>query len=150
MDTSVLTRELPFGESLRSTKKTMYRIADSPLRFWFRVYSPHRSRWRSYSSAQKRRLIHEHAATVFEDFCRSRYPGAQRYWESGVEFDLVAPDPTHKKGLLVAEVKWRRMTAAQREGSLEQLKSKWGRCSLRSRHDRVRFEVLEASTLESM
>src|SRR5665811_1992189 len=45
LDTSVLVRDLPFGESVRSTKKTLYRIQDPTIRFWFRVYSPHRSRW---------------------------------------------------------------------------------------------------------
>jgi len=33
---------LPFGESVRSTKKILYRIQDPTMRFWFRIYSPHR------------------------------------------------------------------------------------------------------------
>ncbi len=66
------------------------------------------------TSAQKQRLIHEHASTVFEDFCRQRHPGAQRYWEGDVELDLVAPVPVAPKELIVAEVKWRRLTAAER------------------------------------
>jgi AAA+ ATPase superfamily predicted ATPase len=45
LDASILERELPYGESVRSTKRTHYRIQDPALRFWFRVYSPHRSRW---------------------------------------------------------------------------------------------------------
>ena len=111
LDASILRRELPFGESVRSSKKVLYRIQDPATRFWFRVYSPHRSLWRTYTPAQKRKLIHDHAATVFEDHCRERFPGAQRYWESGVELDLVAPDPDNDKGLLVAEVKWRPLFA---------------------------------------
>jgi AAA+ ATPase superfamily predicted ATPase len=114
LDTSILTRELPFGESVRSTKKVLYRIQDPTMRFWFRVYSPHRSLWPTYAATQKQKLIHDHAATVFEDYCRTRYPGAQRYWESRVEFDLVAPDPEDARRLLVAKVKWRRLTAAER------------------------------------
>lgn len=50
-------------------------------------------RWRAYSTAEKRKLIHDHATTVFEDVCRARLPGARRYWEGKVELDLVAPDP---------------------------------------------------------
>lgn len=46
-DASVLARELPFGESVRSTRKTLYRIQDPTMRFWFRVFSPHQSRWRT-------------------------------------------------------------------------------------------------------
>ncbi len=33
LDTSILARELPFGESMRSTKKTLYRIQDPTIRF---------------------------------------------------------------------------------------------------------------------
>jgi AAA+ ATPase superfamily predicted ATPase len=149
LDASILTRELPFGESVRSTRKTLYRIHDPALRFWFRVYSPHQSRWRTYTAAAKRALIHEHAATVFEDFCRARFPGSQRYWESHVELDLVAPDPDDAKRLLVAEVKWRRLSAAERQNVLRQLSSKWAHCSLRTRYPKVRFEVLDASLLAS-
>lgn len=147
LDASILTRELPFGESVRSTKKTLYRIQDPTMRFWFRVFSPHQSRWRTYPAAEKRKLLHDHAATVFEDFCRARFPGAQRYWESSVELDLVAPAPDDAKRLLVAEVKWRRLTVAERKNVLRQLESKWSRCSLRARHRNVRFDVFDAGIL---
>jgi hypothetical protein len=147
LDASVLRRELPFGESMRSTKKILYRVQDPALRFWFRVYSPHRSRWRTYAAGDKRKLLHEHAATVFEDFCRARFPGAQRYWESNLELDLVAPDPEDSKRLLVAEVKWRRLSAAERKHVLRQLEGKWSHCSLRAKYPRVRCEVLDARIL---
>lgn len=147
LDASILTRELPFGESVRSTKKTLYRIQDPTMRFWFRVYSPHQSRWHTYPVAEKRKLIHDHTATVFEDSCRARFPGAQRYWESAVELDLVAPDPNDAKRLLVAEIKWRPLSVAERKNVLRQLESKWDRCSLRPRHPKVRFEVLDAGIL---
>ncbi|MGH9853663.1 MAG: ATP-binding protein, partial [Blastocatellia bacterium] len=150
LDAAILTRELPFGESVRSTKKILYRIQDPTMRFWFRVYSPHRSLWPTYAAAQKRKLIHEHAATVFEDFCRARYPGAGRYWESNVELDLVAPDPEapdDAQRLLVAEVKWRRLSVTERKNVLRQLESKWSHCALRARYPNVRFEALDASIL---
>jgi DNA-binding transcriptional ArsR family regulator len=147
LDASLLTRELPFGESVRSTRKTLYRIQDPTMRFWFRVHSPHQSRWRTYAVTEKRKLIHDHAATVFEDVCRARFPGAQRYWEGNVEFDLVAPDPEDRRRLLVAEVKWRRLTVAERKNVLRQIESKWSRCSLRARHRNVRFDVFDAGLL---
>jgi uncharacterized protein len=147
LDSSILNRELPFGESMRSTKKTLYRIHDPTMRFWFRVFSPHQSRWRTYAATEKRKLIHDHAATVFEDVCRARFPGAQRYWGSHVELDLVAPDPDNAQRLLVAEVKWRRLTVAERKNVLRELESKWSHCSLRARCSKVRFEVLDASVL---
>jgi AAA+ ATPase superfamily predicted ATPase len=147
LDASVLTRELPFGESVRSTKKILYRIQDPTMRFWFRVFSPHQSRWRTYATTEKRKLIHDHAATVFEDVCRARFPGAQRYWESNIELDLVAPDPDDRRRLLVAEVKWRRLSVAERNNVRRELESKWSRCSLRTRHRKVRFDVFDATIL---
>jgi hypothetical protein len=147
LDASILTRELPFGESVRSTKKTLYRIQDPTMRFWYRVFSPHQSRWRTYAATEKRKLIRDHAATVFEDVCRARFPGAQRYWESNVELDLVAPDPDNRQRLLVAEVKWRRLTVAERKNVLRQLEGKWSHCSLRARHPNVRLAVFDASIL---
>lgn len=90
---SILVGALPYGESAGSTKRTQYRIQDPALRFWFRVYSPHRSRWRTYSTEEKRRLLREHASTVFEDYCRGLFPDAARYWERDLEFDLVRSDP---------------------------------------------------------
>jgi AAA+ ATPase superfamily predicted ATPase len=147
LDASVLTRELPYGESVRSTKKTLYRIHDAALRFWFRVYSPHQSRWSTYPRARKRELIHGQAATVFEDFCRAQFPGSQRYWERGVELDLVAPDPENANGLLVAEVKWRPLSTAARQDVQRQLAHKWEHCSLRQRFPKSRLAVLDASIL---
>ena len=53
MDASVLARDLPFGESSRTTKRTLYQIQDPAIRFWFGVYSPHQSLWRSCSEEKK-------------------------------------------------------------------------------------------------
>lgn len=119
------------------------------MRFWFRVFSPHQSRWRTYTAAERKKLIHDHAATVFEDFCRGRFPGAQRYWEGNVELDLVAPDPDDRQGLLVAEVKWRRLTVAERAKVVRELETKWSLCSLHPRSPKVRFEVLDATVLDA-
>ena len=132
---------------MRSTKKVLYRIQDPTLRFWFRVFSPHQSLWRTYTKPEKRKLVHDHAATVFEDMCRARFPGSHRYWESDVELDLVAPDPADRQGLLVAEVKWRTLTRAERKQVLGQLENKWSRCALRARYRKIRFDVLDAHVL---
>lgn len=147
LETSILSRELPFGESVRSSRRALYRIIDPALRFWFRVYSPHRSRWPAYPSQQQRLLLHEHASTVFEDHCRASIPGAARHWEANAEFDLIAPDPESRKGLLVAEVKFRKLSATDRKRVLADLAVRWERSSLRARFPRVRFEVFDASLL---
>lgn len=149
LDASILTRELPFGESLRSTKKVLYRIEDPTMRFWFRVYSPHQSRWLSYPIVQKKKLIHDHAATVFEDFCRARYSGARRFWENDIELDLVAPDPNDRQRLLITEVKFKHLSASERKSALHHLEDKWARCSLSKHYANFRLEVLDAGILRN-
>ena len=120
------------------------------MRFWFRVYSPHLSRWASYTNAERGKLLHDHASTVFEDHCRARFPGAQRFWERGVELDLVAHDPEDPKRLVVAEVKWRKLAAREKKEVLRQLQSKWSHCSLHNRYPLVRFEVLDTGFLANV
>lgn len=146
-DASIITRELPWGQSVRTTKRALYRLADPALRFWFSVYSPHRSRWPTYPEEVRRKLIHDHAATVFEDHCRAQFPGAQRWWHGDLEIDLVAPDPDDPSGVVVAEVKWRRLSAAERRRVLDELERKWARSGLGGEHPRVRMLVLDATTL---
>jgi len=95
----------------------------------------------------KKKLIHDRAASVFEDFCRVRFPGARRFWEGGLELDLVAPGPTDSGRLLVAEIKFRPLSGAVRKSLLRNLEAKWERCALSARHVRARFEVFDTSIL---
>jgi len=145
LDASILEREFPFAESARSTKKTLYRIQDPTLRFWFRVFSPHRTRWHRYAPAEKATLLHEHAATVFEDFCRRRHPEAARYWEGSVEFDFVRQGKPGR--LIVTEVKWRRLSATDRAKVEERLKANWRKSLLSRKYPTAEFEVLDATVL---
>ena len=73
--------------------------------------------------------------------------GAGRFWEGDLEIDLVAPDPRAEHGLIVGEVKWRRLTGAQRARLLTDLKARWNRSSLAARRRPVRFEVFDMSLL---
>ena len=152
LDASVLTREIPFGETPRSTKKTRYSIQDPALRFWFRIYSPHRTRWPRYDKAEKLKLLRDHASTVFEDFCRQQHAGASRYWEGDLEFDFVRTEE-HGQGranAVVSEVKWKKLTASERAQLHDHLAAAWQRCHLRSRYKDVTFEVLGADVLETV
>jgi AAA+ ATPase superfamily predicted ATPase len=144
LDARLLERELPFGESIRTTKRTLYRIADPTLRFWFRVYSPHRSRWAGYAHAEKAKLLEDHASTVFEDQLRSQRPECARYWEADVELDLVRREG---EVLIVGEVKWAALTKPGRQAALRSLEERFGRTQLAGRVAKVRFEVLDRSAL---
>lgn len=144
LDARLLQRELPFGESVRSTKRTLYRIADPTLRFWFHVYSPHRSRWRTYAREEKAKLLEDHASTVFEDQLRGLWPGSARYWEAGVELDVVREE---RHGLVVSEVKWAALSKPEKNGLQQQLEARFRQTTLGRAQPQVRFEVLDASAL---
>ncbi|CAN5541261.1 ATP-binding protein [soil metagenome] len=150
LDAGILARELPFGESLRTTKRTLYRIVDPTLRFWFRVYSPHRTRWITHPPALQEKLLRDHAATVFEDVVRASTPGAARYWEGDVEIDSVR---TKGDRLVVTEVKWTKLTKAARAAVEQDLRARFSRTQLSkkaSRFSRVDFEVADSSALVNL
>lgn len=147
LDARLLTRELPFGESVRTTKRTLYRLGDPTLRFWFQVYSPHRSRWRTYGKAEKQKLLEDHASTVFEDQMRARWPGSSRYWEADVELDLVREEGA---GLVVSEVKSSVLSKGERASVAAKLEERFRRTALGRKFVKARFEVLDASELRSL
>jgi AAA+ ATPase superfamily predicted ATPase len=145
LDASLLEREIPFGESLRTTKKTLYRISDPALRFWFRVYSSQRSLWRRLAVEEKTKFLHDHAATVFEDYCRSRHADASRYWEAGAEFDFVRQDG---KQFMVSEVKFKSLSPQDRTGLKKQIAAKWEKTRLSRQLPAYTIEILDISTLK--
>jgi uncharacterized protein len=147
LDASILEREIPFGESSRSTKRILYRIADPALRFWFAVYSPQRNRWRRYSSDERRKLLRDHASTVFEDEWRRRWPGAGRYWERSLEIDSIREEDGR---LVVSEMKFRRLKKAERMQLAADLCDRWKGSKLGGTRAPVRFEVLDLADLPQL
>jgi hypothetical protein len=127
-DMSIVQRDIPFGESERNTKRSLYKIVDPVLRFWYTSYSPHRSRWFHYSEAEKMELLNLHASTVFEDVYRARFPTSKRYWENHIEFDLV--EPLNKKNICIHEVKFKTLDQRERDALKVQLKEKHQRSKL--------------------
>ena len=149
LDAHLLTRELPFGESVRTTKRSLYRLLDPTLRFWFHVYSPHRSRWRTYTGSDKRKLLEDHASTVFEDRLRAARPGAARYWEGAAELDVVSEEEGGG-ALLVAEVKWAALARGAKAALATDLESRFRRTQLGQRWPKARFEVLDHSAIKTL
>lgn len=120
----LVTREQPYAEEPRSSKRTLYKISDPFLRFWFRFVEPNRSRLGAGQLAAveeeiARRQGH-HVGEIWEELARASVPLLQlgggawgpagRWWGPGLdrqplEIDLVAQ--SHDGGrLLVGEVKW--------------------------------------------
>ncbi|HEX3553325.1 MAG TPA: DUF234 domain-containing protein [Thermoanaerobaculia bacterium] len=124
IEMDLVLRETPFGTSARTSKRTLYRIADPFLRYWFRFVQPDRSRLeaRQFATVAKdvaARFPH-HAGEVWEEFARASVPAldrfgrtwgpAGRWWGPGLdhqplEVDLVAESEA-QDALLVGEVKW--------------------------------------------
>ncbi|HEY4241767.1 MAG TPA: ATP-binding protein [Kofleriaceae bacterium] len=112
----LVARDIPFGESPRNAKKTLYRIADPFMRLWFRVVAPHRAELVSGSDDTRRELLARYwpqlVGQTWEELCRARvsklpesWKPAQRWWQgSAPEWDIVAEDPDGKR-LLLGEAK---------------------------------------------
>ena len=141
---SMVARETPFGENPEKSKKSLYKISDVALRFWYNVFSPHRSRWHLYSPEKKSLLVHEHASTVLEDIYRSFYPDAARYWEGqSIEIDSVRYDPLNIKSIIISEIKHRDLNDARRQQERNKLEDKYKRSKLSKKYDLSEIEVLD-------
>jgi uncharacterized protein len=144
LDASLIIRELPFGESVRSTKKTLYSIADHTLRFWYSLYSPHRSRWHLYSKKTKQHIVHSHAAVALEKEYRALFPDAARYWEGqDIEFDCVRHIDESMKRIILSEIKWKRLNKQTRTKLTKDLQEKYTASSLAKKYAHADFEILD-------
>ncbi|MCD4719760.1 MAG: ATP-binding protein [Desulfobacula sp.] len=126
-----IKRDLPFGESSRSSKKTLYRIEDPFLQFWYRIVLPNHSMLEQdlidevyLASRQK---FKAQTAEVWEELARKstahleiagyRWKPAARWWGNGLngknmEIDVVA-ESLDGKNLLLGEAKWEDKTNVQ-------------------------------------
>lgn len=124
IDLGYIRRELPFGESLKSTKKSLYKIADPFMNFYYTFVLPNRSMLEYGQIDQVWDKITErfdqYISFIWEDICLQAVPyisiegesfvNASRWWGNGLdgkllEIDIVA-ESVDKKTLLVGEVKW--------------------------------------------
>ena len=149
LDLGLIQKELPFGESVRSTKKVLYRINDPALLFHYGVYLPNRSRWSVLGRKERTALLERHASRVWESFCRACYPGSSRYWEGKVEIDLISL--LRGGDILVGECKWSRLSASEEGRLSEDLKARFYATRLAKkvkRGSRVRFRVFSKAKID--
>jgi len=122
LEMDLVARETPFGTETRGAKRTLYRIADPFLRYWFRFVEPNRSRLEARQVAAVERDIAErfahHAGEVWEELARASVPRlncfgrtwgpANRWWGPGLDRQPLEVDLVAESGdaLLVGEVKW--------------------------------------------
>jgi AAA+ ATPase superfamily predicted ATPase len=135
IDLGYVRREMPFGESLKSTKRTLYKINDPFLNFYFSFILPNKSLLemglteKVYKSIKKD--LPKYISAIWEDLARQSVPylninGIQwgpacRWWGSGknnkpFELDIVA-ESMDKKYLLIGEAKWENKTDIKRFAS---------------------------------
>lgn len=123
-DLGYIKRDIPFGESLRSTKRTLYRLNDPFLLFWYRYVYPSLSlleqdvvdavlsHWDATFS--------QHVGEIWEELARLSVPhskiagiqwkDAYRWWGNGknskpMEIDVIA-ESFDRNVLLFGEAKW--------------------------------------------
>ena len=139
----LVRREVPYGESAKGGKRSLYRIDDPFLRLWFRVVAPNRAALTAGTTASRAAILDEHwhllCGEAWEELCRRGVPtirGAlarlgpwrppSRYWHgTEPEWDLVA-DAIDGRRLLAGEA-WfsaRPATAAVLAREAERLASR--------------------------
>ena len=128
IDLGFLEKDVPFGIDEKNAKKSLYKIADSFMAFYYQFVVPNRS----FIELGRRLPIidsleanfSKYVSLRWENICRNAVPGnvmgdvlygkAKRWWgtvlnENGdheqMEFDVVA-ESIDKKSLLVGECKW--------------------------------------------
>ena len=149
LDLGFIRRELPFGQTPRSTKKVLYTIQDPALAFYYGTFLPFRARWTHLNAKEKERILDQHASRQWENFCRSLFPGSGRYWEGPIEIDLVVYEPK-KKQHLVAECKWGKVTEREEKSLLDDLKSRFFKTQLSRKLKNVEFLIFCKTHLEKI
>jgi uncharacterized protein len=126
MELGLIRREIPFGASSASAKRSLYRIADPFCRLWFRVVAPNRG-FLADAPARTREKLWKEAepglvSYAWEELCRqwvslgsARHPRlkelgdwepARRFWHGeGPEWDVVS-QTLDGRCVLLGEVKW--------------------------------------------
>jgi AAA+ ATPase superfamily predicted ATPase len=123
LELGYVRKEVPFGEDPRNSKRTLYRLGDPFLAFWFRFVEPARTLLeRGLVELVQARVEGEfphHCALAWEHLARDSVPrlrvggvdwgAASRWWGTGtagpMEFDLVA-ESADGRSVLLGEVKW--------------------------------------------
>lgn len=146
LELGLIHRDLPFGESPRTSKKVLYSVQDPALLFYYGTCLMFRSRWEHLPRRARHALVSRHVGQVWEQFCRHTHPGSGRYWEKDVELDLVCPQ-TSAKRFLVAECKWKRLTPGKEHALLADLRARFSRTKLASTLRHVTFRILTPKDL---
>jgi AAA+ ATPase superfamily predicted ATPase len=117
----LLDREVPVTAAEKKTNRSLYRLADEFLPFWFRFVEPNRSSIQEAPDIVFEETIQPalpgYVSTTFEDVCREAvwaairdgtlegYADVGRWWYGEDEIDIVALDQSEDR-ILLGECKW--------------------------------------------
>jgi len=146
--TGLVTREVPFGQSHRNTKKTSYHITDPYLAFHYNVFSPHRSRWFAYDREKRNKLLLDHASTIFERHYRAHLPSAARYFEAHREFDAL--HQVSDQEIQVTEIKFREVSTSEKQRLLGRLQASFEQSKIYHRESKHRFRYKVVDLAEGL
>lgn len=114
VDLGLVVKHVPFGESPKNSKKSLYQIEDLSLLFYYGSVTRHRSRWPNYSSKEKMKILKSHCEKAFEIYIRQNQKGGQRYWyKDQVEFDVVRE--SNQKTIEIIECKWTKLSEKEKQ-----------------------------------
>lgn len=141
IELDLIQREIPFGTDPSNSKKTLYKIKDPFLRFWFKVVASRRSLFSQVSASIRRQWLKESLPGLFgaawEELCRSAVPLLSENWEAiygpvgrfwqgqGPEWDVLSQS-FDGKHFLIGEAKWteKNPSAQWIYQAIEELKNK--------------------------
>ncbi|MBI1884554.1 MAG: ATP-binding protein [Chlamydiae bacterium] len=148
LDVNLISKELPFGESSRTTKRVLYTLQDPALSFYYGTYLPFRERWNKITPPEKKNLLHLHASKQWEIFCRQAY-GGSRYWEEDVEIDLISLQKDGHK-TLVAECKWSDLSKKEEKNLLEDLQYRFAKTKIAEKLAPIDFKIFSKKDLQEI
>ena len=124
IDLGYLKREIPYGVSHRNAKRTLYKVADPFIAFYFKFVVPGKTLLElGHAERIFNELVRtgfpEHCSAIWEDLCRESVPElfsdklfnkGCRWWgrtssKTQAEIDIVAESHDGKE-IVVGEVKW--------------------------------------------
>ena len=163
LDLGLVYRDIPFGAERKGNKKTLYKISDPFLRFWYAFVLPHYSE-KSFLGRKQDEDIFEKQFSVFLgqawevlvriELLKRRLPGhacdwrkVGRWWGSGInrqpmEVDVVA-ESSDGKTLLVGEAKLK-LAKKEYEHELAELKVKAKLLPFAKDYERVEVKMFVA------
>lgn len=121
IELDLIQRETPYGVDAKNSKKSLYKIKDPFLRFWFKMVAPKKSLFAQVSQQIRYSWLREGfpslVSLIWEELCRLALPRlsehwgipcgpAGRFWQaSGSEWDILAQS-LNQKHVMIGEVKW--------------------------------------------